>query len=140
MNIARIVFGILYLGGALANILLTVLNSPQSYNAFADKALIPFYRDAWAALIIPNMGLFISLLIVYEITLGLLFLARRRFLMIALAGGALFCLGTVPFSLQVLSTNLPLGLIQAFLLWKEWDRRRVRPASSGRERAGRQAD
>jgi len=65
------------------------------------------------------MTLFISLLIVYEITLGLLFLIRRRFLKIALAGGTLFCLGTVPLSLQVLSTNLPLGLIQAFLLWRE---------------------
>lgn len=128
MKTARIAFGILYLGGALANITLTVLNSPQSYNAFADEALIPFYREAWAALVIPNMTLFISLLIVYEITLGLLFLLRRRFLTIALAGGALFCLGTVPFSLQVLSTNLALGLIQAFLLWKESRRRGARPA------------
>jgi len=119
MNIAQIAFGILYLGGALANITLTILNSPQSYNIFADEALIPFYREAWAALVIPNMTLFISLLIVFEITLGLLFLTRRRFLKIALAGGALFCLGTVPFSLQVLSTNLPLGLIQVYLLWRE---------------------
>ena len=119
MNIARIAFGILYLSGALANITLTLLNSPQSYNIFADEALIPFYREAWAALVIPNMMLFISLLVVYEITLGLLFLIRRRFLKIALVGGAVFCLGTVPFSLQVLSTNLPLGLIQVFLLWKE---------------------
>ena len=123
MNIVRIVFGVVYLGGALANITLTVLNSPQSYNGFADQALIPLYREAWAALIIPNMTLFISLLIAAEITLGLLFLLRRRFLAPALAGGALFCLGTVPFSLQVLSTNLPLGLIQAFLLWKESGRR-----------------
>ena len=119
MNIARIAFGILYLGGALANIILTVLNSPQSYHSFADEALIPFYREAWAALVIPNMTLVISLLIVYEITLGLLFLIKRRFVKIGLVGGAIFCLGTVPFSLQVLSTNLPLGLIQAFLLWKE---------------------
>ena len=119
MNLARIVFGILYLGGALANITLTVLNSPQSYHSFADATLIPFYREAWAALVIPNMTLFISLLIIYEITLGLLFLTKRRFLRIALVGGTIFCLGTVPFSLQVLSTNLPLGLIQAFLLWRE---------------------
>lgn len=123
MKIAQIVFGILYLGGALANIILAVLNSPQSYHIFADEALIPFYREAWATLIIPNMVLFISLLVAYEIKLGLLFLTGRRFLKVALAGGALFCLGTVPFSLQVLSTNLPLGLIQVFLLWKELRRK-----------------
>jgi len=95
MKIVRIVFGLLYLGGALTNIALTVLNSPQSYHPFADEALISFYREAWAALIIPNMMLFISLLIAYEITLGLLFLTGRRFLRIALVGGSLFCLGTV---------------------------------------------
>ena len=128
MNIARIVFGIIYLGGALANITLTVFNSPQSYSGFADQALIPFYRDAWAALVIPNMTLFISLLIVAEITLGLLFLLRRRFLTIALAGGTLFCLGTAPFSLQTLGINLPLGLLQAFLLWRESRWRGARPA------------
>jgi len=65
------------------------------------------------------MTLFIALLVAFELTLGTLFLSKRRLLKIALGGGALFCLGTVPFSLQVLSTNLPLGLIQAFLLWKE---------------------
>jgi len=65
------------------------------------------------------MTLVISLLIVYEIALGVLFLSKRRFLKIGLVGGTIFCLGTVPLSLQVLSTNLPLGLIQAFLLWKE---------------------
>ena len=101
MNIARTVFGILDLGGALANIVLIMLSSPQSYNGFADRALIPFYREAWSALITPNMTLFIPLLIAVEITLGLLFLLSWRFLTMALVGGALFCLGTVPFSLQV---------------------------------------
>ena len=119
MNIARILFGILYLGGAIANITLTVVNSPESYHSFADDALIDFYREAWANLVIPNMTLMIALLIAYELALGVLFLGSRRFLKIALAGGVIFCLGTVPFSLQVLSTNLPLGLIQVFLLWKE---------------------
>lgn len=119
MNIARIVFGILYLGGAVANIALTVINSPESYNSFADEALIAFYQEAWAQIAVPNMTLLISLLIVFEITLGLSFLIRRRFLKIALVGGIVFCLGTVPFGLKMMSTNLPLGLIQVFMLWKE---------------------
>ena len=122
MNIARILFGILYLGGAIANIVLTVVNSPESYHPFADDALVNFYREAWADVVIPNMTLMIALLITYEIALSVLFFSGRRFLKIALVGGIIFCLGTVPFSLEVLSTNLPLGIIQLFLLWKEFRR------------------
>jgi hypothetical protein len=119
MKIARILFGLMYLGGALANIMLTHFNGPDSYHSFADNALLGFYKDAWAEVAIPNMTLFIALLVAFEITLGLLFLSSRRFLRIALLGGILFCWGTVPFSTQVLMSNLPLGIIQGILLWRE---------------------
>ncbi len=119
MNIARIVFGILYLGGAVANTTLTILNGTEFYYSFADAALIPFYREAWAILIVPNMTLFIALLITFEITLGLLFIIKRRFMKIALIIGIIFCLGTAPFGLQAIYINIPLSLIQAFLLWRE---------------------
>lgn len=119
MKITRIIFGILYLGGAAANIALMLLNSPASYNAFADESLIQFYREAWAAVAVPNMSLFVPLLILYEIALGVMFLIGGRFLKIALVGGILFCLGTVPFGFKMMSTNLPLGLIQVFMLWIE---------------------
>jgi hypothetical protein len=119
MKIARIIFGILYLGGAAANLAMLLLNSPAFYNAFADESLIPFYREAWAAVAVPNMALFVPLLILYEIVLGVMFLIGGRFLKLALVGGILFCLGTVPFGFKMMSTNLPLGLIQAFMLWIE---------------------
>ncbi len=120
MNIARIVFGIFYLGGAVANITLTVLNGPEFYHSFADWALLSFYRESWATLVVPNMTLFIALLITFEIALGLLFIIKRRFMKIALIIGIIFCVGTVPFGLQAVYINIPLGLIQAFLLWKEF--------------------
>ena len=119
MKIARIIFGILYLGGAAANITLMLINSPASYGPFADESLLPFYREAWAAVAVPNISLFVPLLIVFEIVLGVLFLIGGRFLKLALVGGILFCLGTVPFGFKMMSTNLPLGLIQAFMLWIE---------------------
>jgi len=129
MKIARILFGLMYLGGAVANITLTVLNGPDSYHSFADNALLSFYRDAWANVVIPNMTLFIALLIAYELTLGILFLSSRRFLKIALAGGIIFCWATVPFSTQVLISNLPLGIIQAILVWWELSSRPGAPCS-----------
>jgi hypothetical protein len=129
MKIVRIVFGLIYLGGALANIMLTHFNGPDSYHSFADNALLGFYRDAWAGLVIPNMTLFIVLLIAFEVTLGLLFLSSRRFLKIALAAGILFCWGTVPFGTKVLISNLPLGIIQGILLWWELRSRSGAPTS-----------
>lgn len=43
MNIARIAFGIIYLGGAVADVTLTVLNGLESYHNFADGALVSFF-------------------------------------------------------------------------------------------------
>ncbi len=119
MKAARIVFGILYLAGAVANIVMTMIYSPELYNGFADEALVAFYREGWERVAIPNMAFFIPLLIAFEIALGVFFLIGGRFLKTALVGGMLFCLGTVPFGYKMMSTNLPLGLIQAFMLWKE---------------------
>ena len=119
MKIARIVFGILYLGGALANIILTVINGPESYHSFFDATFIPFYLEAWEAIVVPNMILFITLTIAFEIFLGLLFIIKRKYMKIALVLGIIFCLGTTPVMIEAIYTNVPLALIQAFLLWKE---------------------
>ena len=118
MNVARIIFGLIYMLGALANITLTIVNGPESYHVFADDALIPFYREAWMAVVVPNMLLFIILTIIFEIALGLLFLISRRFLKIALIIGIVFCLGLVPFGIEAVYINISLALIQGFLLWK----------------------
>jgi hypothetical protein len=61
-----------------------------------------------------------GLLIAFEIILGLLFIVRRRYLKVALILGILFCLASMPTMIQAIYTNLPLALIQAFMLWKEF--------------------
>jgi len=119
MNIARIIFGIIYLLGAIANITLVTLNGPESYIAFADATFFPWYRDAWMLTAAPNITLIVILLIIFEISLGLLFIIKRKYLKIALILGILFCLASMPTMVQAIFTNLPLALIQAFLLWKE---------------------
>jgi len=116
---ARIAFGILYLGGAVANITLVVINGSQSYIGFADATFFPWYREAWMAIAAPNITLIVILLIAFEISLGLLFIIRRKYMKIALILGILFCLASMPTMVQAIYTNLPLALIQAFLLWKE---------------------
>ena len=117
MNIARIIFGIIYLIGAVANLVMVIMN-PEIYHAFADGAFVQFYREAWNTVVVPNLSLFIALTIIFEIALGLLFLISRRFLKIALIFGIIFCLGLVPFGKEFVYGNIPLALIQAFFLWK----------------------
>ena len=118
MNVARIIFGIIYLIGAVANLVMVIM-SPEIYHAFADGAFVQFYREAWNTVVVPNLFFFIALTIIFEITLGLLFLISRRFLKIALIFGIIFCLGLVPFGIEFVYGNIPLALIQGFLLWKE---------------------
>ena len=119
MNIARFIFGTIYLLGAIANITLATINGSQSYIGFADASFFPWYRETWMAVAASNITLIVVLLIAFEILLGLLFIIRRKYLKIALILGILFCLASMPTMVQAIYTNLPPALIQAFLLWKE---------------------
>ena len=125
MNVARIIFGMIYLLGAGFNIYLVTASGWQSYVGFADGSFFPWYREAWRAIAAPNITLIVVLLIVFEICLGLLFVINRKYMKIALILGILFCLASMPVMVQAIYTNLPLALIQAFMLWKECRNRPV---------------
>ena len=122
MNVARIILGIIFLLGALTNILLASINGVESYHSFADETFFPWYLDVWQTIVVPYMFLFIVLTVAYEITMGLLFIINRKYMKIALIMGIIFCLGTTPVMIQAIYTNIPLVLIQGFLLWKEFRR------------------
>ena len=115
MNVARIIFGIIYLLGAGFNIFIVATQGWQTYIGFADATFFPLYREAWMAVAAPNITL-----IVFEISLGLLLILKRRYLKIALILGILFCLASMPTMVEAIYTNLSLALIQAFMLWKEF--------------------
>ncbi|MFC1964208.1 hypothetical protein ACFLV1_02380 [Chloroflexota bacterium] len=119
MNVARIIFGIIYLLGAGFNIFIVITQGWQSYFGFADETFFPWYREAWMAVAAPNITPIVILLIAFEISLGLLFIINRKYLKLALILGTLFCLASMPTMIEAIYTNLPLALIQAFLLWKE---------------------
>ena len=120
MNIARIIFGIIYLLGAAFNSFIVATQGWQTYIGFADTTFFPWYREVWMNIAAPNIILIVILLIVFEISLGLLFIVKRKYLKMALILGTLFCLVSMPTMIEAIYTNLPLALIQAFLLWKEF--------------------
>jgi hypothetical protein len=120
MNVARIIFGVIYLLGAAFNIFMVSTQGWQIYAGFADGSFWPFYREAWQVIAAFNIAVFVILLIVFEIVLGLLFIISRKCLKIALILGVLFCLASMPVMIQAIYTNLPLAIIQGVLLWLEF--------------------
>ena len=122
MKVARIIFGIIYLLGAGFNIFIVTTQGWQTYIGFADETFFPWYREAWMVIAAPHITLIVILLIAFEISLGLLFIIKRKYLKLALILGTLFCLVSMPTMVEAIYTNLPLALIQAFLLWKEFRR------------------
>jgi hypothetical protein len=71
LYVGRAALGMLYLGaGALVNAV--YLATGESYADFADAAHFSFVRDTWRSLVVPNHGFFISLLIAFEVAVGVL--------------------------------------------------------------------
>src|SRR5688500_8737835 len=72
-RIGRIAVAVLYLAaGALVNAALLVTG--EDYADFADASYIPFVRDTWRDVVVPNHYLFIAALIVFEAVVGLVVL------------------------------------------------------------------
>ncbi|MFB6290949.1 MAG: hypothetical protein ABEJ25_04390 [Candidatus Bipolaricaulia bacterium] len=117
MDLARKLFGAIYLIGAAANLIM-IMFQPDIYGSFANLALIPFYQNAWNSLVIPNLYVFVSLTIAFEIGLGALFLFGRRFLGLAYLISLGFNIGLIPFGLTFLYSNGVLVLVQVYLLSK----------------------
>ena len=89
---------------------------PALITAIAVAALV--YKEWPIEVVVPI--LIVILLIAFEICLGLMFIIKRKYLKIALILGILFCLASMPAMIEAIYTNLPLALIQAFLLWNEF--------------------
>ena len=119
MNFLRKLFGFIYLVGAIANVAMIVF-SPEIYKEFAVQALIPFYRNAWNSLVMPNLYVFVSLTVAFEVGLGLLFLRGRRFLGLAYLISLGFNIGLIPFGLTFLYSNGVLVLVQFYLVSRVW--------------------
>src|SRR5512132_448441 len=75
--IGRAAVGALFiLGGALVNA--SYLASGADYAGFADPAHFAWVTDAWRAVVAPNVVPWISLLVVFEATVGALILSGGR--------------------------------------------------------------
>jgi hypothetical protein len=108
----------LYLGaGALVNAVF--LATGEDYADFADGAYIPFVRDTWRSLVVPDHHLFISLLIVFEATVGILVLGGGKRTLFGLAAAVAFHVALLCFGWGFYLWSIPMFGALSLLLRAE---------------------
>lgn len=119
-NLARIILGIFFIVMAIGVNGSITLSNPQSYVTYGQAALIPLYRVLCSNIIALNPVLFGLLLIIYEITIGLLMLQKGKAVKVGLAGIIIFLIAISPVSLiQVIW--LGLAISPAYLITKDFE-------------------
>jgi hypothetical protein len=115
MYVGRWALGVLFIVfGAVVNAVYLAVD-PDYYNEFATPSPFAFVRDTWQSLVVPNMGFFITLLILFEATMGVLVLSGGRWTQIGLIGLIAFHVGQLAFG-GVLWVWAPLMLVTLVLL------------------------
>ena len=74
---ARVVFGVVFLGGALVHAYFAFF-SPQSYAPFADTALWPWLAELWRGSVMANIQWLSLVTAAFELVLGAALLAGGR--------------------------------------------------------------
>ncbi len=95
-NVARLLFVLAFFVGAVANTVM-LLTAPEIYKGFADLSFLRFYRSLWRRLVVPRLGIWVTLVIAFELALGALLLAPDPYAHLGLILAAAFALFLVPF-------------------------------------------
>ena len=97
MYVGRSALGVLFIAfGAVVNAIYLAMDNGY-YDDFADASPFPFVKDTWQSLVLPNQALFITLLIVFEATVGVLVLSGGRWTQVGLLGLIGFHIGQLAF-------------------------------------------
>ncbi|GAA3518471.1 hypothetical protein [Nocardioides daeguensis] len=132
--VARWALGLLFVVfGALVNALYLVLD-PDYYTDFAEPSPFGFVRDTWDSLVVPHLGLFITILIVAEAVAGALILSGGRRAQAGLIALIAFHVGQLAFG-GVLWVWAPLMLVALGLLLRA--ERRATASGTPTRRDGR---
>ena len=113
LEAARIVVGLIWLAGAVFNILVT-LRMPQPFQ-WLEASPVPLYRWFFTDIVGDHPALWTLLLVAGETALGLLTLARGGWERLGLVGGALFSLFLVSFGTVYTLMMAPYALLLVWL-------------------------
>lgn len=97
MYVGRVALGVLFIAfGAVVNAIYLAMDNGY-YDDFADASPFAFVKNTWHSLVVPNQGLFITLLIAFEATAGVLVLCGGRWTQVGLIGLIGFHVGQLAF-------------------------------------------
>ncbi|BFU45601.1 hypothetical protein [Krasilnikovia sp. MM14-A1004] len=118
MHVGRFAVATLFLaGGALFNTL--HLTTGGDYAGFADASYLPFVTDTWRAVVAPHQHLFISLLIAFEVGVGVLMLSGDRWTRLGLVAAIGFHVGLMFFGWLYYPFSIAMIISFALLLRAE---------------------
>ena len=117
----RAVVGIAYLASATFNFVYTLPRSDE-LDSYADGAWFPFLADFMRDVFMPNGDLFMTLVILFEVTVGLLILSRGAWVDLGVLASVAWVLVVLPFlAWPYLITNLVLVVLQGVVLLRRYD-------------------
>jgi hypothetical protein len=121
-NIGRILFGIIYIVAAIFNFVFTMQNAQLLWNYLVNEGQVGLLKIILQNYIIPNSKIIITIVILFELTSGILILNKGLYTKIGLTMGVMWTLGLIPFFPLGPPTvvNIVLLIIQVYLLRFEY--------------------
>ncbi len=104
-NILRLFIALWFLLGWISHLYLVVTN-PETYRIFGDSALIPAYTTLWNNFVMPNITIFVILLMIFELTVGCLISSKGKWVKIGLVFAVLFSLFLIQMGLSYTTPDI----------------------------------
>lgn len=136
LRVGRWAVGALFVGaGALVNGV--YLAQGVDYSGFADESQFAFVRETWAGVVAPDQVLFVSLLVAFELAVGVLVLLGDRRTELGLWAAMAFHVALLAFGWGFALWSLP--MIGAFALLLRAQRRHGAVPTTVERRTGTRA-
>lgn len=98
-NVLRLFIALWFLFGWVMHVYLVSTNS-EGYRPFGSSALIPGYTKLWNDFVMPNILLFVILLIIFEVTVGCLISSKGKWVKIGSVFSLFFCVFLIQMGLS----------------------------------------
>jgi hypothetical protein len=119
-NAGRIFLGFFYLLMAIGVNLVNAVKNPLSTVQMGEDSLFSFYRTFFSEVVSLAPSIFIIIVVIFQISMGLLLLGKHKSVKIGLIGASLFLVFITPFGVIQIPW-LGIAAVQLYLLRKDFN-------------------
>jgi hypothetical protein len=94
-EVLRALFGVTYVGGAVVHVVYWATNRGL-YAEITEFIRFEWYRDLWTGFVLPNLGVLLPVLALFELAVAVAVLSRAQYAKLGLLVGAAFNVGLAP--------------------------------------------